>query len=87
MNDDSFFKKAVGLQVSVLLLALSTGTVVTFLVQPHIFTLVPKGGYGPLVSWVVSAGVGYIIGGGSMGIFFMIGVYLIHKSEKSNFKI
>ena len=72
---DSMFRSMIAVQISALIVFLLAGTVVTVFAQPHVLDVVPSGGYGPLVSWVVAGAVGYLSGGIIASIVGLIGFY------------
>lgn len=79
-----FVLKSVALQIGAVLASLGIGTVLAFLVQPRILQLVPSDGYGPLISWIGAAIVGYFGGVAVVAIIVFSGLfvyYLLHRDE------
>lgn len=74
-NTDEVFKSMVTVQIASLIAFVITGTILTLLVHPQVVGMVPENGYGPLVSWVVSGGVGYFLGGFIGAVVGLIGFY------------
>jgi hypothetical protein len=65
----------VAVQIAALVTFLIAGTAITVLVQPQVLGIVPEGGYGPIISWVVSGAVGYIFGAVVAAIVAALGFF------------
>ena len=77
---DSDFGSMISLQIASLLGGLISGTVLTVIFQPYVFELVPTEGYGPIISWIVAGGLGYIAGGVVASIIGLLGFYVIFRN-------
>lgn len=82
-----FVLKSVTIQVGAVLASLGIGTVIAFLVQPRILQLLPSEGYGPFISWVAAAIVGYFGGVVVVAIvgFVILVVYYLLNRDKYDF--